>query len=181
VLLATKPHHNPSGRERCAMAGRTYQKVTRRRLSFLGQDCARGSAARDGNGSQWSLGAVVVRMEDVTAPGRCVWWRAAWKAGTWQARPGQLAPSEYLINWTTPSHSERKHKTGLTMCIYRLQFTLFFIPSSMPESFTFASYAAPHSPCHSTEEAVLRAPRGPSFSLCILLHTVVVVVVVYQT
>jgi hypothetical protein len=123
VLLATEPHHNPSGRERCAMAGRTYQKVTRRRLSFLGQDCARGSAARDGNGSQWSLGAVVVRMEDVTAPGRCVW-RAAWKAGsTWQGRPGQLAPSKYLINWTIPSHSERKHKAGLTMCIYRLQFT----------------------------------------------------------
>jgi hypothetical protein len=94
-----------------------------------------------------------------------------------QARPTGAERILDKLDHSQPFGKEtqgRPHYVHLQTTVY-----LFFIPSSMPESFTFASHAAPHSPCHSTEEAVLRAPRGPSFSLCILLHTVVVVV--YQT
>jgi hypothetical protein len=74
-------------------------------------------------------------MEDVTAPGRCGGGRPGRQAGrhmAGQARPGQLAPSEYLINWTTPSHSERKHRAGLTMCIYKLQTTDYRLQTTDP-------------------------------------------------
>jgi hypothetical protein len=106
---------------------------------------------------------------------RKVWWRAAWKAGRQaHGRAGQLAPSEYLINWTTPSHSERKHRAGLTMCIYKLQTTDYRLQTTdyrlqthihAHDSFAFTIYlSGTHVvPSSMPEKLHLCLPRRTSF------------------
>jgi hypothetical protein len=168
VLLATEPHHNPSGRERCAMAGRTYQKghsatslVSRARLrsrqrserwEWLAVEL--GCSGGEDGGCD---GARKVCVVEGGLEGR------QHMAG--QARPTGAERILDKLDHSQPFGKEtqgRPHYVHLQTTVY-----LFFIPSSMPESFTFASQRRTSFPVSLDRGS--RTPRS-SWALVLAMH-----------